>query len=89
MIWSNLFRDLVERGMGACGTPRKNRRGISPAIVSAPLSKGEDASSRNDGILSLEWKDKRDVLVRSTYHDDSMVQNSRRSRAAGGVECPV
>ena len=82
-----LFRDLVEQGFGACGTARKNRRGIPPVIVSAPLIKGEVASSWDDGILSLKWKDKRDVLMLSTYHDDTMVQKSRRSRAAeGGVE---
>ena len=44
-------------------------------------------SSRDDGILSLKWKDKRDVTMLSTYHDDSMVTKNRRSRAAqGGVE---
>ena len=82
-----LFSDLVARGIGACGTARKNRRGIPPAVISAPLKKGEVASSRDDGILSLKWKDKRDVLMLSTYHDCSMVQKSRRSRAAeGGIE---
>ena len=29
----------------------------------------------NDGILSLKWKDKRDVLMLTTYHDSSMVQS--------------
>ena len=36
-----LFRDLVERGIGACGTACKIRRGIPPAIVSTPLRKGQ------------------------------------------------
>ena len=44
-------------------------------------------SSVDDGVLSLAWRDKRDVLMLSTYHDDSMVGRSRRSRAAeGGLE---
>ena len=44
-------------------------------------------SSKDDGILSLKWKDKRNVLILSTYHDQSMVTKSRRSsRVDGGVE---
>ena len=82
-----LFRDLVMKGIGACGTARKNRSGIPPAVQSASLKKGEVTSSEDDGILSLKWKDKREVIMLSTYHDASMVSKSRRSRAAeGGVE---
>ena len=44
-------------------------------------------SSRDDSVLSLVWRDERDVLMLSAFHDDSMVGRSRRSRAAvGGVE---
>ena len=82
-----LFHDLVERGIGACGTASKHRRGIPPAIISAPLRKDKVASFRDDGILSLKWKDKRDVLMIRTYHDACMVQTSRRSQAEeGGIE---
>ena len=82
-----LFRDLLSRGFGACGTARKDRRGIPPSVRTANLQRGEVVSSRDDGILSLKWKDKRDVMMLSTYHDTSMISKSRRSRrAAGGVE---
>ena len=82
-----LFRDLLSRGFGACGTARKDRRGIQPSVRTANLQRGEVVSSRDDGILSLKWKDKRDVMMLSTYHDTSMISKSRRSRrAAGGVE---
>ena len=82
-----LFRDLVQRGFGACGTARKDRRGIPPAIRTTNLQRGGVVSSRDDGILSLKWKDKRDVVMLSTYHDSTMVTKSRRSRRAeGGVE---
>ena len=82
-----LFRDLCSHGFGACGTTRKNRRGIPKSISGARLKKGEVLSSVDDGVLSLAWRDKRDVLMLSTYHDDSMVGRSRRSRTAeGGLE---
>ena len=82
-----LFRDLVARGFGACGTARKDRKGIPLSVRSAALRRGEVASSVDDSVLSLKWKDKRDVMMISTYHTTSMVTKTRRSRAAeGGVE---
>ena len=82
-----LFRELTDNGFGACGTARKDRRGISRSVTTTKLQKGDLESKREDGILSLMWRDKRDVLMLSTFHDDSMVGKSRRSKtAAGGVE---
>ena len=82
-----LFRDLVARGFGACGTARKDRKGIPLSVRNAALRRGEVASSVDDSVLSLKWKDKRDVMMLSTYHTTSMVTKTRRSRAAeGGVE---
>ena len=77
-----LFRELTTKGFGACGTARKDRRGISHDVRDARLQKGQVVSSRDDGILSLKWRDKRDVTMLSTYHNDGMVAKSRRSRVA-------
>ena len=74
-------------GFGACGIARKDRKGIPLLVRNATLRRGEVASSVDDSILSLKWKDKRDVMMLSTYHTTSMVTKTRRSRAAeGGVE---
>ena len=82
-----LFRDLLTRGFGACGTAHKDRCGISPSPHTTTLQRGDVVSSKDDGILSLKWKDKRDVLMLSTYHDQSMVTKSWSSRRVdGGVE---
>ena len=56
-----LFRELTERGFGACGTARKDRRGIPASIRHTGLKNGEIVSSVDDGVLSLKWRDKRDV----------------------------
>ena len=83
----SLFRELTRRGFGACGTARRNHKGLPPAVRDAPLRRGEVVSSLDDSILTLKWKDKRDVIMLSTYHDSSMITKSRRSRAAErGVE---
>ena len=66
----------------------ERQRGIPPTVRDVKLQRGDVISSTDDGILSLKWKDKLDVTMLSTYHDDSMVTKNRRSRAAheGGVE---
>ena len=82
-----LFRELTDNGFGACGTARKDRRGIPRSVTTAKLQKGDLESKREDGILSLMWRDKRDLLMLSTFHNDSLVGKSLRSKtAAGGVE---
>ena len=41
----------------------------------------------DDSVLRLKWKDKRDVFLLSTLHDDSMVEVQRRLRfVTGGTE---
>ena len=80
----DLFKELKERGFGACGTCRIHRRGL-PAIVRATrLRKGQVISVIEEGLMSLKWHDKRDVTMLSTIHDASMVTKSRRSRGAEG-----
>ena len=83
----DLFQALADKGFGACGTARKDRRGIPLSIRNAGLQRGEIASSVDDGVLALKWWDKRDVMMLSTFHDTHMVAKTRRSRSAvGGVE---
>ena len=82
-----LFKELTKKGFGACGTVRRDRRGIPVVVRETKLRRGEVVSSMDNGVLALKWHDKRDVLMISTFHDTSMTLRSRRSRAAeGGVE---
>ena len=53
-----LFRELTDNGFGACGTARRNWRGIPRSVTTAKLQKGDLESKREDGILSLMWRDK-------------------------------
>lgn len=77
-----LFGDLQRLGFGACGTVRKNRRGM-PDEMKAKLKKGEVMSQQIDSsMLVLKWMDKREVMMLSTIHDDSFVTKKRRSRTA-------
>ncbi|XP_051550036.1 piggyBac transposable element-derived protein 4-like [Myxocyprinus asiaticus] len=59
-----LFRDLLSKKIWACGTVRANRIGHS--IKPAPH--GNIRWFRDDNLLFVEWKDKRDVLMCATFH---------------------
>ena len=72
-----LFQALLQKGISACGTARRDRRGISVSVGKASLKKGEVVHSVDDSVLALKWRDKRDVVMLSTYHDTSMVEKSR------------
>ena len=82
-----LFRDLHDGGFEACETIRSNRVGIPEDIRSAKLKKGESHFSRDDSMLYMKWKDKQDVLVMSTFHNDTFIDKRHRTRHADdGVE---
>lgn len=82
-----LFRDLYAHGFEACGTLRSNRKGVPDEIQTTNLQKGETYTTQDDMLLFMKWKDKRDVTMVSTFHDDTMLEKRRRTRLAdGGVE---
>ena len=83
----DLFRDLKKEGFEACGTLRSNRRGIPAEVKEVRLRKGESHFSQDDSLLFMKWKDKRDVTMLSTFHDDTFIEKRRRTRlASDGVE---
>ena len=80
-----LFRDLRE-GFEVCGTIRSNRAGIPKDIRSAKLKKGESHFSQDDSMLFMKWKDKWDVLILSTFYDDTFLEKRHRTRHTEGAE---
>ena len=77
-----LFHDLLEEGFEACGTLRSNRKGIPYDVKTAQLRKGETKFSKDDCFIFMKWQDKRDVLMMSTFHDDTFIEKRRRTRLA-------
>ena len=79
-------RTCRRRGFEACGTLRSNRKGIPDDVREAKLRKGESHFSQDDTLLFMKWKDKCDVLMLSTFHDDTFIEKRRTRPAADGVE---
>ncbi|XP_040203738.1 piggyBac transposable element-derived protein 4-like [Rana temporaria] len=75
-----LFRHLFLNKTLACGTSRKNRKGFPQSLVTTCLQKGESVSLRNEEVLALKWRDKKDVYMMLTIHNDTSVEIHRRRR---------
>lgn len=77
-----LFQDLLEEGFEACGTLRSNRKGIPEDVKAARLRKGESHFSKDDSLRYMKWRDKREVMMLSTFHDDTFIEKRQRTRLA-------
>ena len=73
-----LYKYLHRQGTLACGTIRSNRKGFPEQVKNAKLRKDEQIACRSDELLALKFKDKKDVFMLSTIHDDSMVNRPDR-----------
>lgn len=74
----DLAKRLLDRNTNMVGTLRANRRGNPPEVVGKKLKKGEVVAQQKEGVLVLKWKDKRDLLMISTKHDNSCVDVQKR-----------
>jgi len=67
-----LVDTLCTRKTGVVGTMRTNRKGFPDFVKRARLKKGETVAAFHKKQMIMKWKDKRDVVLVSTFHDDSM-----------------
>ena len=82
-----LFRHLYCEQTLACGTFRKNRKGFPHNLLSKRLQKGEAAFMRNEEVLAMKWRDKKDVHMMTTIHNDNLVEFQRRRGPVVKPEC--
>ena len=82
----SLFVDMKMKGLGVCGTALVDRKDMPLEWKSKAKGKGQTGQIRKglkkgivrtenleNGILALQWKDKRLITIVSTVHDSSMV----------------
>ena len=74
-----LFRNLHWRDTPAFGTIRTNRKGIPQKLVTQKLRRGETTSLRNQELLAVKWRDRRDVHMLTTIHNDTYVEVPKRN----------
>ena len=79
IIWYNswytslpLYKYLHCQGTLVCGAIQSNRQGFPEQVNNAKLITDEQKASHSDELLAIKFKDKIDVYMLSTIHDDSI-----------------
>lgn len=67
-----LFQYLFEHSTQACGTICSNCKGYPVPVKQAKLKRGEVIAHRSNELLAMKFKDKRDVPVLTTIHNEEM-----------------
>ena len=68
---STLFEVLRQKGTGACGTVKRNRKHY-PTFPKG-MKQGEVSTKHTKYQLAICWKDKREVNMLSTVHNSAMM----------------
>lgn len=69
---SELFDILIANKTDAVGTVRYNRQNLSTTVLKAKLRKGQTIAQYKGKLLHLKWKDKKDMNMLSTIHNEEM-----------------
>jgi hypothetical protein len=67
------------------GTLHQTRKGVPAEIKNAKLQNGERVSGYTDRLILMMWKDKKNIFLISTTHDNKMVPSWVRGQ---GMEKP-
>ena len=86
----DLFRDLVDKGVRACGTVLANRRGFPVGLKNVKewekgVQRGESRWERDGDILAMQWKDNKTVSFLSTIHEANKQGMVHRRSKNNGV----
>jgi hypothetical protein len=74
----SLVDNLCTRKTDVVGTMRTNRKEFPDFVKRARLKKGETVAAFQKKQMTTKWKDERDVILVSTFLDDSMEDVSTR-----------
>ena len=76
-----LVKYLIDNGTCLVGTLRKNRKHLPK--FQAINRRGTIQKQESNGILVLQWTDKRQVLLLSTIHRGEMKETGKKDRRPG------
>lgn len=88
-----LMNDLKQSKIYACGTVRKDRKGLPSNFKSDKVMERGDADWRmiDEGIVSMKWMDKKGIYFLSNFHDPEQTTSVQRRKKDGTSEeilCP-
>ena len=84
-----LIEKLLERKTHGCGTVRKDHWGLPKVVSKAKITKrGQTVFHRKGNLLTLKWKDKRDVYILTGIHKADSVVSLKRTYKGEKIRKP-
>ncbi|XP_069113477.1 piggyBac transposable element-derived protein 4-like [Argopecten irradians] len=83
-----LFYSLFLNATLACGTLRKNRRGVPQDLKDRRLVRGEMFVMNNDMLVAVKYADKKDVHLLTTIHKGVMEDSGKRDQEGIEIKKP-
>ncbi|XP_068089513.1 piggyBac transposable element-derived protein 4-like [Hyperolius riggenbachi] len=81
-----LYEHLIRHKTDSYGTVRPNRRNLPSAFSAQKLKPGEITAWQKGKLMALRWKDKKDVSVLSTVHNNDTA--AAKNRAGKTIQKP-
>ena len=75
-----LFEKLCNQNTDAVGSLHLKRKGVPSEIKKAKLKKGEYICMYKDKLFVMKWKDKKDMCLMSTTHDETVIEMECRGQ---------
>jgi hypothetical protein len=63
---------LTDDGVNVTDTLHLHREHVCQLVKSETLAKGESVAAQCNGIMVMKWRDKREVSLISTFHDNTL-----------------
>lgn len=82
-----LYQILCQLKTDAVGTVRVNRKNLPADVIKAKLTRGQHIAAYKDKLMCLKWRDKKDVTMLSTIHEDNFV--SIQNRRGENIQKPA
>ncbi|XP_050300132.1 piggyBac transposable element-derived protein 4-like [Anthonomus grandis grandis] len=77
----SLAKRLIDRKTHLVGTIRANRKGNPQEVIKEKLNRGGIVARQdNDKTVVLKWKNKRNVIMLSTKHDDLTITLAKKGK---------
>ena len=75
-----LFRHLEENGTAACGTAMGHRLTVPKSMREESLNKGEYIYHRDDNMLMIRLRDKKEIYFLSTIHNTAVSNTNKKNK---------
>jgi hypothetical protein len=84
-----LARLLKDKGTDCVGTLKINRKAVPKKVKDAKLNRGEIIAQHSGPVTVMKWRDKRNVVMISTYHDAEMQSVTKRGKETKKPVCVI